>query len=71
MAGFCVTCYGEVTLRAFAVTAHPAKRTTTFVFDDAAAFGAGAALGGPLFQFKIQTGGGHVGLNRLGHGVGA
>jgi len=51
-------------LCAFAVAAGAADRAAPFVFDRAAALGAGDPLRGQLFQFGIEPGGCHVRLDR-------
>lgn len=58
-------------LRALAVTANMADRAAAFVLDDAAAVGAGPFKEGAFFMLDLAAVGGDMGLNRLGHGVGA
>jgi len=47
-----------------------ADRTAAFMLHRSASFGTGAALMGSLLDAGIVAGGMHVGLNRLGYGVG-
>jgi len=58
-------------LSTFRISAHMADRTATFVLDNTAALGAGAALVGGLFGVDVITVVEHVVLDRLGNCVGA